>query len=70
MYIPEEMKVNKFKLVNLPSNADYFARLGQFAPAPSQYTGDNVAIMDENKVDSIVDYLDYAVEQASHSNNG
>lgn len=69
MYIPEEMKFNRFVDVKLPKNHDYFARLGQFQPSPSMYTGDDPAIMEQNKVDSIQDYLDYASQMSSNSEN-
>lgn len=61
MYIPEEMKKeNKFIDVAIPSNKSFFARLGESAPLPSQYTGDEPAIMNQDKIAQIDDYLAYA----------
>lgn len=59
MYIPEDLKVNKFVSVHLPENCTYFARFGYQAPTSQLYTGENRALMPQNKVDSINDYLDY-----------
>lgn len=59
MYVPEELKVNKFVVTRIPSPSQYFARFGSFTPASAYYTGDEVA-RNLNKVDSINDYLDYA----------
>lgn len=69
MYIPEELKkVNAFIDVAIPSNKQYFSRLGQTLPADTQYTGDEVATMSKNKVDQIADYEAYAEMMASDSN--
>lgn len=65
MYIPEEMKVNKFVSVHLPENATFFARFGYQVPQSQLFTGDDRAVMPQNKLDSINDYLDYANEMAS-----
>ena len=62
MFIPEELKVNKFVVTRIPSPSQYFARFGSFTPASAYYTGDEVH-RDLNKVDSINDYLDYARSQ-------
>lgn len=62
MYIPEELKVNKFVVTRIPSPSQYFARFGSFTPASAYYTGNEVH-RDLNKVDSINDYLDYARSQ-------
>ena len=64
MYIPEELKVNKFVSVHLPENALYFARFGYQIPQSQLFTGDEVAQMSQNKVDSINDYLEYAQQMA------
>ena len=68
MFIPEELKVNKFVVARIPSVSTYFQRFGNFTPASSFYTGDSVP-KDLNKVDSINDYLDYAKAKASTSVN-
>lgn len=53
MYVPEKLKVNKFVDVQIPSNKDYFARLGRQALPDGQYTGDEAASMPSDKVSSI-----------------
>lgn len=70
MYIPEEMKkVNKFIDVAIPSNKSYFARVGEVAPPSSQFTGDEVAIMNQDKIDQIVDYANYAESMSNQESN-
>lgn len=40
MRIPDKLKLNKFRLVLLPSTRDIFARYGQRVTPASQFTGD------------------------------
>lgn len=63
------MKVNKFVSVHLPENANYFARFGYQIPQSQLYTGDERAVMPQNKLDSINDYLDYINEMSKPENN-
>lgn len=56
MFINDKMKVNKFKLVAIPRNRDYFGRLGNNACPESMYSGD-VFIPQGNKVD-VLAYMD------------
>lgn len=58
--IPEKLKVNKFKMVRIPSNKEYFARLGSLEVSDKLYTGDEPAPMPQNKVDTLalMDELD------------
>lgn len=60
MFIPKEMKLNRFKEVSLPSARDFFGITQGQIPNSSQYTGDEPAPMPANKVDSINDFIDYA----------
>lgn len=53
MYVPDELKVNKFVDVQIPSNKDYFARLGKQTLGESQYTGDDAAVMPSSKIDAV-----------------
>lgn len=54
MYIPDKMKLNRFKLVRLPSNKDYFGRVGnQSTGSASMYSGDETAIFEQSKIDQI-----------------
>lgn len=43
MYVPEEMKINKFKEVRIPSKGEYF-NTGRFNAMPTQYGGDDTAV--------------------------
>ena len=69
MYIPEDLKVNKFVAVKLPKNCDYFARFGFKNPTAQMYTGDNCAVMPQNKVDQIYDYQRYVEMMANTSSD-
>lgn len=53
MYVPEELKLNRFKDVKIPSNKDYFQRLGRQALPAGQYTGDEAAQMPSSKIDTV-----------------
>lgn len=53
MFVPEKLKVNKFADVRIPSNKDYFQRVGVQALPEGQYTGDEFAPMPTDKVSSI-----------------
>lgn len=65
MYIPEEMKkVNKFVDVAIPTNRSYFSRIGEVQIPSSQFTGDEVARVNQDKIDQIVDYAEYAEKMA------
>lgn len=56
MLIPEKLKLNKFKLVKIPSNKDYFGRVGlQGVGTPSQYSGDDLASPQQSKLDQIIE---------------
>lgn len=56
MLIPEKLKLNKFKLVKIPSNKDYFGRVGLQSPGtPSQYTGDKMGTPAQSKIDQILE---------------
>lgn len=53
MFVPEDLKVNKFTDVRIPSNKDYFSRLGRQSVPEGQYTGDELAEFATDKVSSI-----------------
>lgn len=70
MYIPEALKkVNKFVDVAIPSNRSYFARLGEVSVPSSQFTGDEMMPLVQDKIDSIVDYAEYAEKMANEESN-
>lgn len=67
MYCPDELKLNKFKHVRIPSNDQYFARYGGVSPEDSgNYTGDEAIPMAQTKIDAIAEgaqlYEQYARE--------
>lgn len=67
MYIPEEMKkVNKFIDVAIPSNKSYFSRLGEVTAPSTQFTGEEVARINQDKISQIQDYLDYVQSQSEN----
>lgn len=54
MYIPDSLKLNRYECVKIPSNKDYFSRLGKMELGADAYTGDEAAALPESKIDSIV----------------
>lgn len=61
MYIPDEMKKeNKFLDVAIPSNKQYFSRIGEVTSPSTQFTGDELAKMNQDKISQIEDYAEYA----------
>lgn len=53
-------KENKFQDVAIPSNKSYFSRLGEVTAPTTQFTGEEVAKLNQDKVSQIVDYEEYA----------
>lgn len=51
MNVPEELKINKFTYVHIPSNAEYFQRFGEFSNL--QGTGDDIADFGNVKIEQI-----------------
>lgn len=73
MYIPEDMqKVNKFVDVAIPSNRSYFSRIGEVTAPSTQFTGDELARMNQDKIAQITeameDYQKYVESQNSKDN--
>lgn len=69
MYVPEDLKVNKAVDVHLPSNEVYFGRFGEASVGDHLYTGDEVARMEQNKVDELQSYQEYAEMMAQEAYN-
>lgn len=44
MYIPEKLKLNRFRQVNIPRPKDYFARFGNMSTPSGRYSGDQSLI--------------------------
>lgn len=59
MNIPDKLKLNRFKVVNIPSNKDYFQRFGSRTMPESMYSGDEVAPVASRKIDQIAAYDAY-----------
>lgn len=54
MFVPEDLKLNRFKFVRIPPNRDYVRLVGASVLSDDHYSGDNVAIISQSKIDSIV----------------
>lgn len=68
MYFPsDDMKVNRFKLVHIPSNSAYMERLGMREPQPGAFSGDDEVHRQQNKVDDIDFYMRYASMKADEA---
>lgn len=67
MVIPEKMKLNKFRDCAIPSNREYFQRLGFVAPPEGSFTGDEKAPMPMNPVESAADYERYVEQMAAEA---
>ena len=63
------MKINKYRLVNIPNNRDYMRKLGEFEASSNYYTGDEPARTGQNKADEIEEYRRYAEMKAKETTN-
>lgn len=74
MWCPDELKLNKFKVVRIPSNKEYFGMFGSQIPLKQAYTGDAdikpAMTKNEQAAESIRLYNQYAEEERSkHSDD-
>lgn len=69
MYIPEELKLNRFKECSIPRNKEYFARYGLVVTPSSQYSGDDPSPMPSTKIEDIEDFEAYAKIRAEEMND-
>lgn len=73
MFVPKELRFNEFKEVNIPENRFFFGRPMVNVP-DTAYTGDESAVMPENKIDSIArgqqDYEDWLNTSESEHKDG
>ena len=60
MYIPEKLKLNKFRECAIPSNREYFQRFGMTVPPEGSFSGDEVCPEPMNTIESIEDMQRYA----------
>lgn len=73
MYFPDEkMKVNRFRVVAIPKNSEFYKRFGDTVAPSNSYTGDDVAPLPQNKIDAIsaAEYQAYDLmrqEESQHS---
>lgn len=69
MFVPEKNKLNKFKLVRIPKNREYFSRFGAAVAPAAQYTGDDdPGLVSGRKIDQIADmaaYDEYMIQKES-----
>ena len=73
MYIPDDMqKVNRFVDVAIPSNRSYFSRIGEVTVPSTQFTGEELARMNQDKIaqisEAMRDYDNY-VESLNQKDN-
>lgn len=57
MYVHPKNKLNAFKEVALPSNAQYFHKFGNLSTTVNMYSGDETDLPSGNKIDQIAHYL-------------
>lgn len=56
MYVPDEkMRINKFKIVDIPRPIEYMKRFGSAEVPSSSYSGDEFAPLPQNKIDMLAD---------------
>lgn len=53
MVIPRQLKLNKFKLVMIPSAKEIVARYGMFTP--HSFSGDEILPLNQSKTDMMID---------------
>lgn len=61
LYLPnEDMQINKFEHVELPTKAQIFKRVGMRGVAPSgSYSGDEPVTLHPTTIQSLRNFLDY-----------
>lgn len=59
MFVPDKLKLNKFKEVSIPENRDYFARYGFLRVPENAYSGEEVVPLSGTKIDDIEAGLEY-----------
>lgn len=68
MFVPEELKINKFKAVRIPSNEQYFSRFGQGLPTSGQFSGEDETLpIGQNKTEMLADQMEMYEEYARTS---
>lgn len=58
-FVPDEMRLNDFKDVNIPSNRKMFVASREMLIPDSQYSGDEVLNNNKRKIDSLADMAEY-----------
>lgn len=65
MTVPEQLKINRFVDVHIPSNSELFKRLGVFDA--TQFTGTETAQMPQSKIDCIAAGAEFCIEDMPES---
>ena len=68
MYIPKELKLNRFKLVRIPSGKELFGRYGQGNPNIGTYDPEDALPIFQSKLDAIASSFE-AFKQEMENNN-
>lgn len=53
MYIPDKLKLNRYKTVRIPTNRDYFEKYGKCDLSRCSFTGDDDYPLPSRKLDEI-----------------
>lgn len=54
MYVPDEkMRINRFKVVAIPRPVEFMRRFGAAGTPSSSFTGDQIAPLPQNKVETL-----------------
>ena len=56
------MRINRFKLVDIPKNRDYMVRFGSVTTPEAMYSGEETVKAEGRKTDDIELYRQYAEE--------
>ena len=59
MYVPDEMKLNRFQDVNIPENKSFFARYGYNSPNIDSFSGDDIPPEIGRKSDNLALMAEY-----------
>lgn len=69
MFCPDKLKLNKFRFVRIPTNAEYFGRFGFADPSTGVYSGDQQGIEVGTKIDNIEKANSFYEEYAESMSN-
>lgn len=55
MFVPEKLRLNLYKPVLIPKNSEFVKRYGFIASPEAHYTGDVLALINEDKIQSLME---------------